>query len=254
MNATAPKTVEIDGATYRTGTIDGILHVFETCDRCGGSGQYPSPAWQGVCLGCNGKGGKWAKYDNVIKRAARNAAAAKRADAKSAAKAVAAASASAAFLASKPADEVALVQASEHHIAQDILSKLNTYGSVSEAQWALALKVSTEAIERAAAHAAAQASAQAAGHLGNIGDKVELDVTVTRVSSFETQSFNGFSMETKYVIAMVTAQGHELNTFTNGAFVDVAEEGAQLRIKATVKSHGDYQGKPQTTLIRVKAV
>ena len=30
----------------------------ETCSRCAGSGQYPSPAWQGVCLGCNGLGRK----------------------------------------------------------------------------------------------------------------------------------------------------------------------------------------------------
>ena len=29
-----------------------------TCTRCGGSGQYPSACWQGMCLGCNGKGEK----------------------------------------------------------------------------------------------------------------------------------------------------------------------------------------------------
>ncbi len=28
----------------------------ETCSRCAGTGQYPSPAWQGVCLKCGGKG------------------------------------------------------------------------------------------------------------------------------------------------------------------------------------------------------
>lgn len=27
-----------------------------TCARCAGSGTYPSAAWQGVCLGCSGKG------------------------------------------------------------------------------------------------------------------------------------------------------------------------------------------------------
>jgi preprotein translocase subunit YajC len=30
----------------------------ELCTRCAGSGQYPSPMWQGVCLGCEGKGRK----------------------------------------------------------------------------------------------------------------------------------------------------------------------------------------------------
>ena len=27
-----------------------------TCSRCGGTGQYPSAAWQGKCLGCSGTG------------------------------------------------------------------------------------------------------------------------------------------------------------------------------------------------------
>lgn len=30
----------------------------EFCERCGGSGRYPSSAWQGVCLGCSGQGRK----------------------------------------------------------------------------------------------------------------------------------------------------------------------------------------------------
>lgn len=29
-----------------------------TCSRCGGKGDYPSSAWNGVCLGCNGTGRK----------------------------------------------------------------------------------------------------------------------------------------------------------------------------------------------------
>ena len=29
-----------------------------TCSRCGGSGEYPSSAWNGVCLGCSGSGRK----------------------------------------------------------------------------------------------------------------------------------------------------------------------------------------------------
>jgi hypothetical protein len=33
------------------------FHV-EPCTRCGGTGTYPSPAWEGRCLGCSGKGYK----------------------------------------------------------------------------------------------------------------------------------------------------------------------------------------------------
>lgn len=246
--------VTIDGQQYRTGTIGGILHVFEPCSRCGSTGRYPSSAYQGVCLGCNGAGGSWAKYDNVIKRASRNAAQRASRARKVEAQAIEAASASDTFLASRDADEVALVTGSEHHIATDILRKLKDYGNVSEAQWELAVKVAGEDIERNARHAAELVTAQSAGHLGAIGDKITVEVTVTRVRSFEVQSFNGFSMETKYVIAMVTAEGHELNTFTTSSFVDDAEEGAVFTIKATVKKHDEYDGKPQTTLIRVKKI
>ena len=53
-----------------------ITFETETCNRCGGSGQYPSAAWQGMCLGCNGTGrrmtrrGKAAKrrYDEIIEK------------------------------------------------------------------------------------------------------------------------------------------------------------------------------------------
>lgn len=36
--------------------LSRITFETETCTRCAGSGQYPSAAWQGRCLGCGGKG------------------------------------------------------------------------------------------------------------------------------------------------------------------------------------------------------
>jgi hypothetical protein len=41
----------------------------ETCMRCGGTGDYPSACWQGVCLGCSGRGVRYTRRG----RAARNA-------------------------------------------------------------------------------------------------------------------------------------------------------------------------------------
>lgn len=35
-----------------------LVYETATCARCFGSGEYPSSAWQGVCLGCNGTGNK----------------------------------------------------------------------------------------------------------------------------------------------------------------------------------------------------
>lgn len=42
-----------------------ITFETETCSRCGGSGQYPSPMWQGMCLGCNGTGRKLTRAGKV---------------------------------------------------------------------------------------------------------------------------------------------------------------------------------------------
>lgn len=39
--------------TYAT---DGYGFPIETCGRCGGTGRYPSIAWDGVCLACQGPG------------------------------------------------------------------------------------------------------------------------------------------------------------------------------------------------------
>jgi hypothetical protein len=36
--------------------IAGIAYETVTCDRCAGSGHYPSAAWNGVCLKCSGVG------------------------------------------------------------------------------------------------------------------------------------------------------------------------------------------------------
>jgi hypothetical protein len=46
-----------------------ITFETETCMRCAGSGDYPSACWQGVCLGCSGRGIRWTRRG----RAARNA-------------------------------------------------------------------------------------------------------------------------------------------------------------------------------------
>lgn len=39
-----------------TTKLPTITFETHTCTRCGGSGQYPSACWNGVCLGCSGAG------------------------------------------------------------------------------------------------------------------------------------------------------------------------------------------------------
>lgn len=59
-----------------TTPLPTITFETQTCMRCAGSGQYPSPAWQGVCLGCSGKGIRFTRagraarkrYDDIMSR------------------------------------------------------------------------------------------------------------------------------------------------------------------------------------------
>jgi hypothetical protein len=46
-----------------------IVFETETCMRCGGTGQYPSPAWQGVCLGCSGRGVRFTRAGRAARKA-----------------------------------------------------------------------------------------------------------------------------------------------------------------------------------------
>lgn len=45
-----------------------ITFETETCSRCGGSGEYPSAAWQGMCLGCNRTGRRMTRRGKAAKR------------------------------------------------------------------------------------------------------------------------------------------------------------------------------------------
>lgn len=55
-----PAAVDYSTMTYRFET--------ETCSRCAGTGTYPSSAWNGVCLGCNGNGESLTRAGRAAKK------------------------------------------------------------------------------------------------------------------------------------------------------------------------------------------
>lgn len=80
--------------------------------------------------------------------------------------------------------------------------------------------------------------------VGNIGDRVDLEVVCTRVS--ETQSMYGIS----YFHVFKTIDG---NIFTWGTTSKCLEEDKIYHLRGTVKGHQTYKGQNQTTLTRCKA-
>jgi hypothetical protein len=96
------------------------------------------------------------------------------------------------------------------------------------------------------AEQAARAAAPDAGHLGEIGKRIGVAVTIMRVKAFESD------YGSKLLIAMRSDAGHELITFTTGRGCSANDVGKRFEIRGTVKRHTEYQGRAQTELSRVK--
>ncbi len=86
-------------------------------------------------------------------------------------------------------------------------------------------------------------------HVGTEGKRATFDVEVIRVSHFTRQGFGyGNSLERVWIVTMMTADGGCLVSMTPSFR---AEEGEKLKIKATVKEHGEYKGQAQTKVQRI---
>lgn len=117
--------------------------------------------------------------------------------------------------------------------------------------------------EREAAEAARKAISQ---HVGAVGDKVALTVTLDHKASFEVRAYAGFGTDTMHVYTFRDEAGNALIWKTTSSlgrwgkddkgwetFTPV-EEGDKVSIKATIKAHGEYKGEKQTELQRVRLV
>lgn len=96
-------------------------------------------------------------------------------------------------------------------------------------------------------------------HIGNIGDKIELDVKLIGRHKYTTH-FTYYG-ETNYIYTMEDANGNTLVWKTtslldvpvkNGEEIDFIRTGDMMRIKGTVKEHSEYKGTKQTVLARCK--
>ena len=82
-------------------------------------------------------------------------------------------------------------------------------------------------------------------HIGQIGEKVDLEVTHVRTRYYDTR------FGTTWVHTFTDAAGNVLVWKTSCACLDI-EDGGKARIKATIKDHDEYNGVKQTVLIRCK--
>ena len=96
-----------------------------------------------------------------------------------------------------------------------------------------------------AAHAEAEAEAPSAW-LGTVGEKLEVEGTVTRVSACST-------MYGTTNLVVVFTDGGVVKTFTTARWLTDVNTGDRVTMTGTVKAHGEYEGRRETTLTRTKA-
>jgi len=205
-------------------TREGQPIVKDTCPRCGGTGEYgPRVVKAGQCFECMdrygmGVGYKYVDADKWVRREkGRNYRERKR-------------------------QEAAEALVREEQAQRDRNGgKTDSELAIIERDHAIALKWDAKRDETAARKALSQ-------YVGTPGDKIELDVEVKGVWSFQSKfSYYGRT----YINKMVDADGNVIVWKTSSTSL---EEGAKIRIKATVKEHSEYRGEKQTVVLRLKEI
>lgn len=83
-------------------------------------------------------------------------------------------------------------------------------------------------------------------YFGNIGDKLELNLTLIHTGGYETMY--GYT----YVYTFVDSEGHQF-IWKTGCYLDESE-GSTLTVRGTIKAHSEYRGARQTELTRCRVV
>lgn len=256
-----------------------IYHDY-TCDRCGGTGYFAigvcngspvlSPYDGGVCWGCGGSGK--AQKPHIIKeytpeyRAILDARAAKRLEKKMAEAQAAKASKQAEWKESKGFvnDRIHVVGLSNSYELRDSIKaaggryndftgwyfsephdefqtfEITAEDALGEDDWGI-LYWRNDIREKV--EEKIKAKQPVSEHIGEIGDRVELEVTYLRTGSYDSM------YGTTYIHSFEDTAGNILVWKTNacGGF-----DKNKLKIKGTVKEHSEYRGVKQTVLTRCK--
>jgi hypothetical protein len=234
-------------------------HVIEViCSRCGGQGggdQWKFTGW--TCYQCGGRRTMGTRAeplytsDELAKLNARQAKANATRQAKAQAKAAASEAAGLAKRNAFQAQYGAAISYLETHgmhageyrdgFLGSLLAQFHKRGELSVAQ--------LDALAKCQARAAADSERKAnARHVGTIGERITLQVTVAHCAGYERRSFSGYGTEWVSITTMRDAAG---NLFVVKSPRFSAEKGSTVTITGTVKEHGEYNGEAQTVLQRV---
>ena len=111
--------------------------------------------------------------------------------------------------------------------------------------------------ERRKAEEARKAISQ---YVGEIGKRETFTVTLEKCVKFEVTSYMGFGTDTKRIYIFADADGNKIVWKTTGILwkdpddwnKGSVQEGETVKIKGTIKEHGEFNGEKQTEINRVK--
>ncbi len=239
--------------------------VYDPCKRCVVGGHYSFNGVDSICYGCHGYShGKATTEDDIVRRyiARQKAAERRERQAREAAEKQAAelraweelhADIAEALKAHRsPVDPEGYADFSFTPKDRFLTSLADqaTYKPLSEKQTAAAVAAFARLREQDEKRAARDGIKIAAGHWGEVKKRDTVVVTVNKIIVIDGE------WGATFLVIMTSAEGHSLKTFASGgsAFVtdaiEAEKDGQPLKIKATVKEHGEYNGVPQTMLTR----
>jgi hypothetical protein len=127
-------------------------------------------------------------------------------------------------------------------ICDDIIGKASKW-EISDAQYALVVKIVEETLEARAIQAAKPVPQYLAVE---VGDKVEVEGTVIVRTPCETRY--GISL----ILVIETVEGNQVKTFGTADWLWGTERGDAVKMSGTVKDLAEYQDVKQTILTRTK--
>jgi hypothetical protein len=120
----------------------------------------------------------------------------------------------------------------------------------AEAERAAAERAEAERLERERIERDIAERKAVSQHLGTVGQRLDLDLTVTRVASYQARPYGSWGRDTvtRYVVTMRDDEGNVVVWFSEYN----RTQGERLTLRGTVKEHSEYQGEKQTVIQRVK--
>lgn len=284
--ASALRYLDAAGCPYESAReSDGSILVERVCSRCGGSGEYSRCEMHGTrCFGCvvPGNPSRWKERANAMDHARnmkKRAAVAARAARERAVEEERQNAAAAYEVANW--DRVVAEVARAMVGAADERGWIGDYRSfaraVVEARKAANLPEHSgnlldaegrhrsflpevQAMVREMAVAGAVAEGKLGGHVGVLGEAVELPVKLVRIADYEAKGFRYKGQRvTKYLHVFENEHGARLVWFAERPLMkedcERMPNGSELKIRAFVKEHGvDRDRAPQTVVVRVRVL